>query len=236
MLPDLRHDSSLSQAVYRAISASIASGELAVGAKITESGIAKAMGISRAPVREAFKQLAEDHLVTLVPRSRCFVAGLGPVDIAELYEIRKRLECMALEYAGSNFDIGFLRELRARFAALGRISSAKDARKEIALDMELHDMISERSGCPNLCEILSTLRARIQMMRIREMGDFKLADNALREHIGILDALIRGDITGGAALMTEHLENSKRNLVARAEVRKDRPQVRQVSDKQDGRG
>jgi len=112
---NLKKDNSLSEKVYQRIYKRIISGTLKGGDKITEASISSSMGISRAPVREALKRLSEDHLVVLVPRSGCFIALLSKEEVEEIYEIRKRLECMALEYAFEKLDINEVRDLKNEF-------------------------------------------------------------------------------------------------------------------------
>ena len=129
---------------------------------------AEALGLSRAPVREALKRLAEDHLVELVPRSGCFVAELTPDEIEEIYEIRTRLECMALEYAFGRFDLKHIRALKAEFEACRTLAPGRVVKRETELDSQLHKLICQTSGRRNLQEMLQKLRARVQIFRVRE--------------------------------------------------------------------
>ncbi|MBD3346385.1 MAG: FCD domain-containing protein [Chitinivibrionales bacterium] len=213
-LPDLKIDTSLSEAVYRAIRKEIASGRLKAGQKITESEISLAMGISRAPVREAFKRLAMDHLVNLIPRSGCYVADLDEKEIEEIFEIRKRLECMALEYAFANFSAHRLRDLRNRFESCKTMASREAVEKEIKLDGYLHDLIAIKSGCDNLKEMLKALWSRIEIIRLREAERGYVPVDAAKEHIALLDSLIDGDKDRAVDLLARHIENSKKTVIS----------------------
>ena len=149
-LPRLEKDNSLSQVVYQAVYEQILNGLMKPGEKITEAGISESMGISRAPVREALKRLAEDRLVTLVPRSGCSVSELSAQEIEEIFEIRKRLECMALEYAFERFDLKQIKQFRDRFLACKKKTGVAFVKSEIQLDTQFHNLISRSSCCPNL--------------------------------------------------------------------------------------
>jgi DNA-binding GntR family transcriptional regulator len=171
------------------------------------------MHISRAPVREALKRLAEDHLVVLVPRSGCFVAELSKKEIEEIYEIRRRLETMALEYGFEKLDRSRLAQLKSKFITCLTINEPKRSQKEVKLDTQLHQLISQSSQCPNLEEMLGKLRARIQVFRIREALTPQWATLALKEHIEILTAIIKGDKEESIRLLGEHIENTKQTIL-----------------------
>ena len=212
-LPKLGTDNSLSEIVYQAVYKQILAGKLKPGAKITEASLSGSMEISRAPVREALKRLAEDRLVTLVPRSACYVSELNAEEIEEIYEIRKRLESMALEYAFARFDRRVLEELRGKFSDCENQSGVQFVKKEIQLDNQLHNLISQSSGCPNLQEMLEKLRARVQIFRVREADYHERAQDALQEHIRILDAVLSNDKAAAINELEIHIEHTKRNVL-----------------------
>jgi len=215
LFPKLKKDNSLSGIVYQAIYKQILAGKLKPGEKITEAGISNSMEISRAPVREALKRLAEDHLVTLVPRRGCFVSELNANEIEEIYEIRKRLECMALEYAFEKFDLRAIKELRKKFMDCKKKSGAQFVKSEIQLDSQLHNLISRSSGCPNLQEMLEKLRARVQMFRVREADYLERAQDAWKEHIRILDMIIASDKKNTIKSMAMHIEHTCKNVLTK---------------------
>jgi len=208
-----KRDHSLSERVYRAVYGRIVSGKLKPGEKITEAGISAWMGVSRAPVREALKRLAEDRLVVLVPRSGCFVADVGAEEIEEIYEIRKRLESMALEYAFERLDVERARELKNKFTRCRRLGRTELVRTEIQLDSRLHNLIAQASGCENLQEMLGKLRARMQIFRVREADYIDRAKAALTEHLAILRAILDGDKNKAIKRLAAHIEQTKKNVL-----------------------
>ena len=122
MKPKEKNDVSLCDKIYRMLRRRIISGKLKPHEKIVESKISDSMRVSRAPVREALKRLAEDGLVKLIPRTGCFVSDINNNEVEEIYEIRKRLECMALEYAWEKFSIPQVEDLRTRFENCANLS------------------------------------------------------------------------------------------------------------------
>lgn len=211
---NLKKDNSLSAKVYQKIYRKIISGDLKGGDKITEAGISSSLGISRAPVREALKRLAEDHLVVLVARSGCFVAQPGREEVEEIYEIRKRLECMALEYAFEKLDTNQIKRLKTEFQKCLDTSRPKRIKREVQLDTQLHKMISRISGCKNVEEMLGKLRARIQIFRVKQADYVTRADDALREHIKLLDAIIAKNKKAAIESLARHIEHTKNNVLS----------------------
>jgi len=210
---NIKKDKSLSSLAYEEVYQKIAAGTLKPGDKITEVGLSRSMGISQAPVREALKRLAGDHLVVLVPRSGCFVSKLTLEEIHELYEIRKRLESMALEFAFEHLDPKAVKVMRKKFLDCKKFSPRVFVKKEVKLDMQLHDMVAEKSGCNNLQEILEKLRARIQLLRVQQANYLERAQAALNEHVAILDAILALDKKAAVKSLVRHLEHTKKNVL-----------------------
>ena len=140
-MPNLKKDNSISETVYQVIYKQILSGKLKPSDRITEQGLSESMGISRAPIMEAFKKLAEDKLVILKPRSGCHIANLSSTEVEEIYEIRKRLESMALEYAFNKIDRDELKKIKQGFKDCKKLETLNLITKEVRLDTKFHKMI-----------------------------------------------------------------------------------------------
>jgi len=210
---------SISDVIYEKFLDLIVSGRLGPGEKITELGIAEAEGVSRAPVREALKRLCEDRLVTLVPRSGCHVCEITREDVDEIFEIRKRLECLALEYAMGHLDIDRVQNLKGRFLKCSKLDDGKVIAEEVKLDGQLHDMIHEACNSRNLQDLLAKLIARVRFFRARGTRNAAKARVALAGHIDILDAIIQGDRKRALKLLAEHIDVSRENSLEDLERR-----------------
>ena len=213
-LDKIKIHNSLSEKVYEEIYRQISLGKLPPGQKITESQISQAMGISRAPVREAFKQLADDKLIMLVPRSGCYISKISSSEISEIYEIRKLLECMALEHAFDKLNLKQIAELKNKFQeCLDEEDEDVLIKKTILLDNQLHSIISKASECQNLNEILEKFRARIQLLRIKNSSIKGHAKRAITEHLGIINSILDRKKQDAINLLTQHIENTKIDLL-----------------------
>ena len=209
----VRSNDGLSEKVYQSLYHRIVNGKLKPGERITEMQIAKSHGVSQAPVREALKRLAEDRLVDLVPRSGCYVCELTREDVNYLFEIRKRLESLALEYAFENMDTKRVQNLRQKFNECRELDEHKLVQNELRLDSQLHSMIFETSGSKDLQILLNKLWARIQLFRIREAADMVRARLALERHLEILDSILARDMKKAQRVLSQHLEESQQNIV-----------------------
>ena len=210
--PNKKHNS-LSDTVYQNLYNRIVSGKLKAGQKITETEIAESEGISRAPVREALKRLGEDGLIRLVPRIACYVCEFTRDEIIEIFDIRKRLECLALEYAFDKFDLKKIENLKEKFRKCLKLKGASLSREELKLDSQLHRLICETSNGVNLQDMLGRLRAKIEVFRTRE-AQANRARIALDDHVAILNAILAGDKKKALRGLEKHIEISREYTLA----------------------
>ena len=212
ILRSKKHNS-LSDTVYEDVYKRMLTGKLKSGQKITETQIAQFQGISRGPVREAMKKLAEDGLVTLIPRSGCYVWKFTREEVLEIYDIRKCLESLAMEYAFDKFDRKKLETLRERFRKSMLLKDEKFAREELKLDSQFHALIYETAGGDNLQDMLLRLHAKTQIFRTREVQASR-AQLALEHHTAILDAILAGKKTQAIKLLENHIETSRKYILS----------------------
>jgi DNA-binding GntR family transcriptional regulator len=92
----------VSESALKYIRVHIITGALAPGQKLNEIELAKFLGISRAPLREAFRILENEHLVVSIPRKGCCVTGLSMKDCQEIFGVRTMMECFAVDLIGSH--------------------------------------------------------------------------------------------------------------------------------------
>jgi DNA-binding GntR family transcriptional regulator len=205
-------DNSLSELVYQTVYKEIASGRYKPAQRITEENISASLGISRAPVREGLKRLAEDRLVVLVPRSGCYVADVTAKDVEEVFEIRKRLELMALEYAFDRLDSEKIESLLTSLKHCSE-DAKTSTKKAIQLDAQLHTLFTQESQCPTLQELLDKLRAQIQIFRVTQAAAIERARDALNEHICLLEAILAKDKPKALRCLEGHIEHTKQNVL-----------------------
>jgi DNA-binding GntR family transcriptional regulator len=142
----LRHDS-LARSAADWIAAHIISGNIKPGEKLTESGLAERMGISRSPVREALQALSRDGLITVEPRRGARVNRLNAGDVADLYACRLLLEPPCIALAAAALTDVTAAALEKTFERMAAAVAAHDS-------MEYEDVLKDYNwtvlaACPN---------------------------------------------------------------------------------------
>ncbi len=204
---------SLSTQIQEEIRERIVRGALEDGARLNEVELAKALGVSRTPVREALSQLVAERFVQQVPGRGFFVAELSREEIDQLYIVRQLLDPAALELAGipEMATLDRLEELNERTA------KARRARRVVELDDEWHLILLE--SCPN--QILLDLIRQFMRMTFRYelayMSDAANVEVVVREHAQILAALRGGDLARACAGLRQNMTSAQVPLVRHVE-------------------
>lgn len=152
--PAFRSDSAASL-----LRAEILNGTSAPGALLAESAVAKRLGVSRVPVREALFALEREGLVEFSPTGRAFVKALTPQDFEELYVLRLALEPLASRLAAPALKADFSK-LEKNLAATRRARSVQEV---TLLDLEFHQIILEASGNARLLKLWRSLRGELEL-------------------------------------------------------------------------
>lgn len=205
----------LRERIYEEIVRMIVSGELPSGAPLDEKALTEKLQVSRTPFREAIGTLAKEGLIEIKPYRGFFVRSFSRKETEDLYELRKTLECFAVELAVPQMSdrhiASFERLLDEAVAALHR----GDMETYGERDREFHETIAELSGNAALIETLNRLALQIQVGRTiaNESKDF--AERAARERDDILTAFRARDIKRAVALMHTHISDVQRAVLER---------------------
>ena len=181
----------------------IVDARLEPGCRVNEVHLARELGISRTPLREAIAQLVREGTLTAIPRIGSFVRPLSIEEFEQIYPIRSLLDPEALRLAGipPRSQIDQLQKLNVRIAA------AKDADTIIALDDEWHLRLI--ANCPNaiLVDLIRDFirrTRRYELALMREQGNVAVATG---QHHAILAALRAGDLARAVAALRENLQS-----------------------------
>ena len=198
-------DRSLAETTYQRLLEGILTGHHPHGDILSELGLARELGVSRTPVHDALRQLAKDGLVTRERNCRARVAGLTADDIFEVFEMRKMLEGPAAELAARRMDRRHLAPLQA---AAGELLADPKARDWVArwadFDELFHRAIAEASGNRRLADDIN--RYRLLHKGINRMATTRECLNqAMQEHLGIIEALQSGNALLARNRMVDHI-------------------------------
>ena len=188
----------------------IVDGTLPAGERINEVHLARDLGVSRTPLREAMSRLVHEGAITGVPRIGYFVRPLTVQELEDTYAIRPLLEPEALRLAGLPSQA-----LLERLASLNeRIDKAKNADAVIDLDDEWHSELI--AACPNavLLDFINQTIRRTRRYEIALMRERRNIDMATRSHRAIMAALRRRDLDAACSELKKNLERGRAPIVA----------------------
>lgn len=192
----------------------IVEGHLPPGSRIVEADIARRMGISRAPVREAARRLERQGVLVSRPRHGFAVRTISVQEIDDLYEVRLSLELTSIELACRKADDAGLARVKALVDTMVREAATQAQDERITSDLELHTLICELSGNAHLRRIFQNTQTELRM--IIALIDAVYHDPAVVAslHYPIVDALQKRDAEAAKAAMRVHLEDAWHNVRA----------------------
>ena len=142
----------------------IVEGRLAPGARVIEADIARRMGVSRAPVREAARRLERQGVLVARPRHGFAVRTISVQEIDDLFEVRISLELTAVELVCRKADAAGLARLQGLVDTMAREAPQLPQHGRIALDLGFHTLICELSGNAQLHRIFSNMQTELCMI------------------------------------------------------------------------
>ena len=132
--------------------------ELKGGDRLTEQELQKLFGVSRSPIREAFRELEKRGLVEIVPRKGTFVKRITREDIEDNFPVRAELERLAAKLAFERMTEKDLEEMDMACLAMKKAAEANDTKTYWKHHLEFHEIFINASGNAVLINTLSTLR------------------------------------------------------------------------------
>jgi len=190
----------------------ILGGILRPGQRLNEVELSAALGISRAPLREAIRDLASQGLLTIVTHKGAFVPSYTSDDLREIYEARIAVETHAVRLLARRHSAADLAELHALLDQTQQtICSSGSAAYPSELDF--HGRVMELTGNRHLVEISTSVGRKIQLERVRSGHVPERAQEALNEHREIANCISDSDANAAAVLMMRHLQLSLANAL-----------------------
>jgi DNA-binding GntR family transcriptional regulator len=185
-------------------------GILVAGQQLRQDEIARELGVSHIPVREALRQLEAEGLVRLRPYRGFEVSELSPEEVEELYEIRIPLECQALRLAMPHLTDA---DLRRAEEILDAIDAEQDPSAWSQLNTEFHAVLYAPSRRQRLLNLIRTLRTNVDRYLRLYISVMRRKQYSQREHRKILEAVRRRDVAAAVEALEEHLGIACRMLV-----------------------
>ena len=204
---DLSTRRPLRDEAYIVLRRAILSGQFKPGERLIEREVAQRLGLSRSPVREAFRRLEQERLVT-VTRQGVVVQALDPTEVEELYQVRQHLEVLVARLAARNFTSEHRRRLQENLKRMSAALTARDQARVATESVCFHRMLAEIAGNRRLARLLAAGGGEIQRFRSLNIQQGARTQAAVAEHRQIFAALAARDESRAAKLMAQHVEHS----------------------------
>lgn len=197
------------QGVYEVLREHIVNGDLRPGQRLIIDELARQLGVSNVPVREALKLLEAEQLVVMTPHVGARVAPLDPEALDELFLIRAPLEDLAVRLATPRITATDLAELARLSQAMRALTDADPARDWRELNFQFHARIHRCAGRPLLADLLRNLWERSYRVAAFKPVVPSIHDALCDDHDRLLDALRAGDADRAAAVAREHVARAR---------------------------
>lgn len=210
----------LSEDIAESIKTAIIKGKFKPGEKISEGELAESMGISRTPLREAFRKLENEGFIQIIPRKGTVVTGIDAEEAINLYEIKSTLEGLAARLAASNMKEKDIDKLEKINDELKELIDKNDLESFYRVHTRFHEGFVRLCGNKRLIQMISNLNDHFNRFGIISLtlpGQF---ENAIWQHTQIIESFRSGDqnlveksvktnvMTGGRVLV-DHLTKTQ---------------------------
>lgn len=214
-MPAAERPDSLAHSVYTTIRQAIIDGRLQPATRVTETGLAKQLGVSKTPVREALLRLKE---IGLIEADGVSAGGRiitpSETEIRDTYEVRETLETSSARLAAERGDMDMLLEARREAERTVVAADRRDHGAYREADEAFHAMIARAGGNRRLARLIDDTNALISVLRQRAVPGVDASPLCASHHMRISEALIARDGDQAVELMREHVRYVATEILA----------------------
>ena len=201
--------------IYVRLKDAILMGSLRPMERITENKVAASYGLSRTPVREAFRRLEAEGLIQVVPQRGSFVSQPSVEDILEIYQIRMPLECMSARLAAERIEDEQLGRLGDLVRAERARVEGRSAERSLRASAEFHGVLYACTRNKRLASFMRDMQSQVHRVRVLWPSTVARLEETWKEHAAILAALRARDGAEAERLMRQHLERAQASTLNR---------------------
>lgn len=198
--------------VYEHLRDQILNHTIETSSRLVEAQIAREIGISRTPVREALHLLEKDGFVESIPRVGYRVKNLALKELDEIIEIRRVNETLACQWALARINAKTIKLLENNIAKAQNALDKGEPDQFLGYDEEFHEILVKAAGSKHLLELCQTLRRLMLRYRSASLRSAPTVKEALKGHRRILECLKNNDEKGLVDALMDHLNYSKGDI------------------------
>jgi phosphonate utilization transcriptional regulator len=216
----LLQTNSLTMAVQQEVERAILAGEYVPGSKLNEAALALKLGVSRGPVREAFRMLDEAGLVRTEKNRGVFVRDI-PIDEAiEIFELRATMEELVGRRLAAQMTTQQQQETEAVVHAMEDAVKDGDSHAYHLLNLQFHDLLVEMAGNRKLATTYRKLVKEISLFRRLNLAGQNVLPESAHAHWAILEAIKSGDPEIAGRTLFDHAMQSRDRTIANDSLRR----------------
>ncbi len=201
---------------YTVIRMSILDGSATQNSRLREASLAKQIGVSRTPVREALRRLDSEGLVEYLPNRGARVVSYSEQELGEVYDLRALLEAHAAALAAQHIDAISLERLRETATSMERLvdHAARGSRDEMALlNNQFHHTVIEAGQSERLSRLIANVVLNPLIYRCFHLYTPDMLKRSCIHHREIVAALESRDASWAAAVMRAHILSARAFLL-----------------------
>jgi len=196
----------LREKILETIRDAIIAGALRPGEKVAEPELAERFGISRTPIREAFRQLESEGYLTVIPRKGAVVVSFSEKDVEEFYAIKSILEGYAARRACENLSPRELEKLEAVNVKLLHLADEGDFKHFFKVHNDFHELFIRAADNEKLYDLIMNLVGKFQRLRIASLSLPGRMHISVQEHEKIIEAFRKKDADQAERLVRKNAE------------------------------
>lgn len=205
-------DKSLRSRIFHQIRDDILSGRYKEREELKEVAIGEELGVSRTPVREAFRQLELEGLIEIIPNKGAYVTGITVKDVHDIYAIRALLEGLAARWACENMTEAQMEAMEENIY-LSKFHAAKGHHEQMAeLDNQFHDILYSACNSKMLEHQLRDFHQYVIRIRRMTLANKRRGDASNQEHEQLLEAIRANNPDLAEKVACQHMINAYENM------------------------
>ncbi len=203
---------SLADKVYDQLEYNILSGKYAIGEVISEKRLSEELGVSRTPIREAMTRLFHEKLIK-ESTNGTVVVGVTVKDVKDLFEVKRRIETVAIRRTVMNISEEGLKALKENLDQQEFFAQKNDTVKVRDLDTEFHDIIYKECGSIVFEAILSPIHHKMMKYRRVSLEKAHRIIDSVGEHKELYEAIVNRDCDKAESIMMIHVDHAFTNIM-----------------------
>lgn len=196
------------QLAYEKIKELIVHNELDKDSPLVERQLCDIIGISRTPIREALRELANEDYVEIIEGKGIYIKKIDFRDMMELFELREALEGMSIRLFTERAEEAYLLRLRDYMTEQQQAYDQGNHRIFMDIDMKIHSLIADGSKNRRLRDEIIMIYDHIRQIAILAQDDTQVRDTAMKAHIRIFEAVLEGDPERSQEAMVQHIRET----------------------------